>query len=203
MRHVIVIALLLLLLAVGYLATTEKGAAVAMSSMPHQDALAPMGVRPTAIVLLSGGVRWRLPKAAEVQRATGLPLIVTGRNSEPYVELLRRVGVNTLRVEGNSTDTEQNAAFTSCVASHSSIRSIYLVTDSVHMRRALAWFKYYGLAVEPVNAGPPFPGTSSDAWLPSRIGWQRSKAVIHEWLGLLDFAAARLLGRRLGCPAAQ
>jgi uncharacterized SAM-binding protein YcdF (DUF218 family) len=184
-----------------YGACTEKGSDLLLMTMTaagHDDQHVAGHER--AIVLLTGDHVYRVPAAAALQRETSLPLIVSGRNAGHYFKALRKAGVDSLWPESSSVDTEQNAAYSACLLASRNIDSVFVVTDEAHMPRALAWFGYYGVKVTPAVSGPPWPGHSSNPWLPSRIGWSRSKAVVHEWLGLVDFAVRSSMEHRLKCP---
>jgi uncharacterized SAM-binding protein YcdF (DUF218 family) len=189
-----------LLLCAFYFATTEAGSSLALATLTHgADYRGPAG-NERAIVLLTGSRTSRVPKATEIQRTTGLPLIVAGRNAGHYLKLLTQLGAQSLLPENNSTNTEENAAYSRCILVPSGLQPVILITDSAHMRRAVGWFNYYGLQVTPIVSGPPYPGTSANALLPSKLGWQRTKAVVHEWLGLVDFWLRTMRGHRLQCP---
>jgi uncharacterized SAM-binding protein YcdF (DUF218 family) len=131
---------------------------------------------------------------------TALPLLVSGRHADYYYKLLHAAGVKSFWKEPLSTNTEQNAAYSACFLKQRGIDSVYVVTDDAHMARGLAWLRYYGLNATPASSGPPWPGHSSNPWLPSRIGWSRSKAVFHEWGGLAAFEVRRFFDQRLTCP---
>jgi uncharacterized SAM-binding protein YcdF (DUF218 family) len=186
-----------------YGACTEQGAdllLLTMTGAAHADEH--VAGQERAIVLLTGDHVYRAPAAAALQRETGLPLIVSGRNAGYYFKALRSAGAHNLWPESSSTNTEQNAAYSACLLASKRIDSVFVVTDEAHMPRALAWFGYYGVKATPAVSGPPWPGRSSNPWLPSRIGWSRSKAVVHEWMGLVDFAVRSSVDRRLKCPEA-
>jgi uncharacterized SAM-binding protein YcdF (DUF218 family) len=190
-----------LFVTIGYLASTEAVASYALWSLTEDSYSAPRTGDEKSIVFLTGGLRWRLPKAAEWQKRTGLPLIVSGRNTDYYLKRLNQLGARAIWVEGHSTDTEQNAAYVSCIALRYNIEPVFLITDSAHMRRAIGWFRHYGIQATPVSSGPPFPGQSTHRWLPSEIGLKRTIAAIHEWLGLAELELARARDWRLSCPA--
>jgi uncharacterized SAM-binding protein YcdF (DUF218 family) len=192
---------LALLSCTAYFASTEAGSDLLLVPM-HRPYMPFQSERrgEEAIILLTGSHPGRIPTAAALQRSTGLPLIVAGRKAGYYFKKLREAGAQSLWPESNSTNTEQNAAYTACVLAAKGIRVAYIVTDSAHMPRALAWFRYYGLKVTPMVSGPPWPGYSPHPLLPSMIGWKRSTAVVHEWFGLVDYALKAAVHRRLACP---
>jgi uncharacterized SAM-binding protein YcdF (DUF218 family) len=201
-RRLFVLVVALIFCAV-YFATTEAGSSLALATLDHRGAYRGHGGTERAIVLLTGGRTWRVPKAAEMQRTTGLPLVVAGRNAGHYLKMLQQQGAQSLWPERNSTNTEQNAAFSTCLVLQNGLQPVFIVTDAAHMRRAVGWFKFYGLSVTPVVSGPPYPGASANPLLPSELGWARTKTVIHEWLGLVKFWLSTMRGRRLQCPGEE
>lgn len=64
---------------------------------------------------------------------------------------------------------------------------VIVVTDAVHMKRAIKWFQYYGInaIAAPTNYyvknDPDFP---ENRWIPSFRKIQMLNAVIREWVGL-------------------
>jgi uncharacterized SAM-binding protein YcdF (DUF218 family) len=197
--HLLVITLASLL-ALLYLVTTEVGSTAAIALLDGRREQPASGTE-HAIVVLTGGAEARLTKAAELQRKTALPIIVAGHNAGYYLLVLRRQGAHALELEDGSTDTEQNAAYVSCIARRRQISSVYLITDTAHMRRAIGWFRTYGMDVTAIDAGPPYPGASGWPLLPSRLGWARTRAAIHEYLGLFDLWIAGQTHRHLACAA--
>lgn len=185
-----------------YVVSMEKGADLLLATMRNErNEHRQVSVhRERAIVLLTGERLWRVPAAALLQSQTGLPLLVSGRNASHNFDTLRAAGATKLWSEPFSVNTEENAAYSACILAEKRIDSAFIVTDEAHMPRAVAWFRYYGLNVTPAVSGPPWPGRSPNPWLPSKIGWQRSKAVLHEWGGLVDFTVRSFLGHRLACP---
>lgn len=65
---------------------------------------------------------------------------------------------------------------------------VILVTDAVHIKRAIKWFEYYGIKAIPaptnyfVKNDPDFP---ENRWIPSYRKIQMLNAVLREWVGLL------------------
>lgn len=175
--------------------------------------LAPRDSGAQAIVVLSGGRLsaapeyggrdipnyWtlaRLAYAARLQRATGLPLLVTGGAPEnDAVESEATLMARTLRdefavpvrwLEHESDNTAQNAQFSARMLQADGVHRILLVTDALHMPRAQAIFAHYGLQV--VAAPTIFFSherlTPAD-FVPQGEGLRRSHYAAHEWLGML------------------
>lgn len=144
----------------------------------------------------------RLRYAAHLQRATGLPILVSGGNGASGIDprsedrayskadamataLREDFGVPVRWIEGGSRDTGENAAFSAALLRRDGVRRVLLVTDAMHMPRARAVFARAGLDV--VDAPTMFFGEQARgarAWLPSAEGLRRSWYASYEWLGL-------------------
>ncbi|HYF19318.1 MAG TPA: YdcF family protein [Ramlibacter sp.] len=173
--------------AADHLLGTDEGENLLVTVLRSQTD-APTG-REQAIVVPTGGAP-RVEAALELQRRTGLPLLLTGQGDGEYERVLRSAAAGPVLHEGRATDTEQNAAYSRCVAGPRRWQSVYLVSDALHLRRASAWFRWYGFEVTAVDSGMPGGG------LPQWRGNAR-----HEWAGLVEFTAKALAWRRLPCPA--
>ena len=172
-----------------------------------------------AIVVLGGGIYSQAPEYGTAQpgpssaarlrygiwlsRQTGLPVAFSGgngwaagigvKNSEAEVAArvaLQDYGFNLRWVENQSRDTAENAQMIAPLLQRDGITRIALVTDALHMPRAMAEFKRTGLAITPAPMNYVLP-TKSDLlqWLPTTDGLAGSTRLIHELLGLV---AARL-----------
>jgi uncharacterized SAM-binding protein YcdF (DUF218 family) len=150
----------------------------------HDEAL---GFRPGLLSLD------RLRTAAALHRRTGLPILVSGGIGQPGAPALADVLAQSLKddfqtparwVETKSSDTWQNARFSAAILRANGITSIYLVTHSWHMRRALVAFRHTGLMVTaaPTSLDEPL-GPDLDDFLPRAAGWQTGYYAIHEWVG--------------------
>lgn len=137
----------------------------------------------------------RLRYAARLERASGLPVLVSGglHFNRPPSEA--RIMADTLQqdfsvsarwLEERSRTTWENARFSAEILQARGINSIVLVTDAWHMRRSRWSFEHAGLQVIPapqgfysMAAGKPLGG-----WLPeSRAFWQNSQ-LLNDILGL-------------------
>lgn len=165
-----------------------------------------------AIVVLGGGegYRWlnrenvdpeelrssRLAAGARAWLAGRAPVVILsggggGGNTEAgkMASAITRLGVPTsvLLVEDESSDTKDNAAFTSRIAERHGIERVLLVTSALHMPRAALLFQRAGLEAIPV----PVPERAhrdgwADRWLPSRRALWRSGRALKEYLALLE-----------------
>jgi uncharacterized SAM-binding protein YcdF (DUF218 family) len=135
----------------------------------------------------------RLREAAMMHRRTGLPILVSGGDAQPGLPALADVLAQSLKddfqtparwVEAKSDDTWQNAHFSAAILKAAGITSIYLVTHSWHMRRALLAFRDTGLVVTaaPTALDEPLKPDLSD-FLPRASGWQTGYFAMHEWIG--------------------
>ncbi|RJG02701.1 YdcF family protein [Noviherbaspirillum sedimenti] len=170
------------------------------------------GLEAEAIVVLGGGrlaqapeyggvdvpkltTLGRLRYGAYVQRASGLPLLVSGGSPDGTAEgeavLMARVlrdelGVPVRWVEDASDNTAQNAQFSARILRAAGVRKIVLVTDALHMPRARRAFEQHGMTV--LAAPTVFAShksTSFNSWLPNIQALDLSYYALHEWLGLL------------------
>jgi uncharacterized SAM-binding protein YcdF (DUF218 family) len=150
----------------------------------HQEAL---GFRPGLLTLD------RLRTAAALHRRTGLPILVSGGTGQLGPTSLAAVMAQSLKddfqtqarwVEDKSTDTWENASDSAAILRAEGITSIYLVTHSWHMRRALVAFQHTGLTVTaaPTSLDDPL-GPALDDFLPRPAGWQAGYYAAHEWIG--------------------
>jgi uncharacterized SAM-binding protein YcdF (DUF218 family) len=202
-------------LALLLLAFLSTGVGASLLVRPLEDLAPPLtstrNLPADAIVVLGGGrlanapeygnqdvpnltTPGRLRYAAVLQRATGLPLLVTGGapDGAPQAEavLMAQVlrdefAVPVRWIEQASDNTAQNAQFSAQLLQPAGVRRIVLVTDALHMARARQVFEYYGLQV---LAAPTvfygYPRPSPLRWLPSAGALRLSHYALHEWLGL-------------------
>jgi uncharacterized SAM-binding protein YcdF (DUF218 family) len=167
---------------------------------------------PKAIVILGGDVRRtngetmhagllsldRVRAGAELARKTGLPVLITGGKLRPsdvpvgtlMADSLRQdFGVPVQWVEHESRDTWENAHLSAPILRENGIRSIYLVTDAWHMRRALLAFAGTGIVV---TAAPThferWPPDFVQDFVPQTAAWQLSFYAFHEWVGCAWYA---------------
>ena len=169
-----------------------------------------------AIVVLGGGIYPQAPEYGTAQpgpssaarlrygiwlsRQTGLPVAFSGgngwaagigvKNSEAEVAArvaLQDYGFNLRWVENQSRDTAENAQMIAPLLKRDGITRIALVTDALHMPRAMEEFKRTGLAITPAPMNYVLP-TKSDLlqWLPTTDGLAGSTRLIHELLGRIS-----------------
>jgi uncharacterized SAM-binding protein YcdF (DUF218 family) len=146
----------------------------------------------------------RLRGGAALQRATRLPVLVTGgvvdRDGEPVAILMARslpaeFGVPVRWVDAAASDTWQNAQFSAAILKRAGIGTVYVVTHAWHMRRALIAFGQAGITAvpAPLTLDRPPRGRSS-GFVPRVASWQRSYFALHEWIGCAWYAWRRLRG---------
>ena len=126
------------------------------------------------------------------------PVLVCGEATESKLmqDLLARSGVapKDLLDAANSLTTYENATAAKSRLDDHDLHSVVLVTDALHLPRAVGCFRQQGLDVIPAGgyyrARPP---SSPLGWfLPSLPAGARTEAAFHEWLGILWY---RLHGR--------
>lgn len=173
----------------------------------------PPDAMPQAIVILGGDLSHtatapfalpgfltldRLRAGAALHRRTGLPVLVSGGSVQPDRPAIATVMADSLRddfqvpvawVEDASDDTWQNAAFSADILKKQGIRSVYVVTQGWHMRRAMLAFRHAGLIA---TAAPTSMETPIDpiVWdfLPRASAWGWSYYALHEWIGCAWYA---------------
>jgi uncharacterized SAM-binding protein YcdF (DUF218 family) len=165
---------------------------------------------PQAIVVLGAGVRRDSPEygedtvgrltleriryAARLHRRTHLPLLVSGGSLDPKVEPVSRTMASALMedflvsvrwVEFNSTNTYENALFSTAMLREQGVETIYLVTHAWHMTRAMEAFADAGLEVVPAATGRSTidTGVNLADVIPNSRALLNSAYAIHEWVG--------------------
>lgn len=138
----------------------------------------------------------RLRYGARAQRASGLPILVTGgvplSGQRPEAELMAETlredfGVPVRWLESASKTTAENAEFTAAILLSLGIRQIVLVSHASHLPRAVKDFERTGFTV--LAAPTEFtPATSNysfvERWTPQSESLSNSRRALHEWLGL-------------------
>lgn len=176
-----------------------------------------------AIVVLGGGLQKNAPEygagptlhartlgrvryAARLARQTGLPVLASGgrsnadaSSSTSEAEIMRDVlqdefGVGSVFIETASRDTWENAVNSAVLLRERHIDAILLVTNAVHLPRAVAAFQGQGLKVIPAPTlffdAQPDP-TELQSWLPSASALQEIRYTCYEGLGRFWYAWRR------------
>ena len=182
---------------------------------PPLDLAAARSLRPSAVVVLSGGIvpvspemkgeaspapgyLKRLVYGASVARRLGLPLIISGgtipnapaagSEAEAGESALYAYGVDLPHVilEEKSQNTWQNAAD---VAHADHPARVVLVTSAYHMPRAMYAFARHGVAAiaAPTDYRVWRAGYSVSSFLPGAGALLSSAEAIKEWVGLLYY----------------
>jgi uncharacterized SAM-binding protein YcdF (DUF218 family) len=151
-----------------------------------------LGIRPGLLTLD------RLRTAAELHRRSGLPILVTGGTTQSDTSAVGLVMAESLAedfqapprwVEAKSIDTWENARLSADILRAEGITSVYVVTHSWHMRRAILAFQGTGLTVTafPTSLDDPL-GLDLYEFLPRANGWQAGFFAVHEWIGYAWYA---------------
>lgn len=171
------------------------------------------GQSPGAIVILGGDVRHiggskpqpglgsltleRVRTGAALYRATQLPILASGNTLAKMMaqSLAEDFDIPTQWVESGSGTTWENAEFSRAILKTQNINSIYLVTHSWHMRRAVIAFTYFGFSVTPAPVPPDEPPSIGwTGFLPQASAWLRSYYALHEWIGCAWYGLRVRLG---------
>ena len=168
-----------------------------------------------AIVVLGGGVARKAPEydgtdtvnartleriryAARLSRQTGLPMLVSGGSTREGVAAEAGLMKSVLEsefaapvrwTEAVSRNTYENARESARILRAAGIGRVLLVTDALHMQRAVQAFAPTGIEVvpAPVNLIDRDP-LAFRHFLPSPVGFQTSYFIAHELLGRAWYA---------------
>ena len=173
----------------------------------------PADAMPQAIVILGGDLNRtadppfvlpgflsldRMRAGVALYRKTGLPILVTGGIVHPHHQAVATIMADSLRddfqvpvawVEPRSQDTWENAAFSADILKQQGIRSVYVVTQGWHERRAMLAFRHAGLiaTAAPTSLEAPIDPIVWD-FLPRASAWGWSYYALHEWIGCAWYA---------------
>ena len=93
----------------------------------------------------SAAALWRAGGARRVVASGGVTGGASRAEADVIAEALRAAGVTAILVEGRSRTTAENAAFTAELLAPLGARSVWLVTQPFHGRRAALLFRRAGL----------------------------------------------------------
>jgi uncharacterized SAM-binding protein YcdF (DUF218 family) len=169
----------------------------------------PVGAPPPAAILVLGaetrtgpdgadvGVLTleRLRRAADLQRQTGLPLLVTAGvtapGAPPLALLMQHALEESFRVsvrwvEPAARNTAENATRSAAILAPEGIASALLVTHAWHMQRAQAEVARAGLVAWPAPVrAERIPNGRLGDWIPRPDHLAMSWFALREWVGLL------------------
>lgn len=205
--------ILISILTLYFLSTTYVSRQLAglLETTPSIPVTIPAATDRQAIVIL-GGARYvempeygkpiphayvleRLRYAVYIQKQTHLPILVTGGRvfpgSESEAHIMNQVLIDSFQtgarwLEEESRNTAQNAENSYKLLEQEGIKRIYLVTHSIHMKRATTIFTSKGFDVTPAptiyySAGTNLPPLMQ--WLPRSNALQLSHDTLYEMLG--------------------
>ncbi|MEO0315844.1 MAG: hypothetical protein RI928_2300 [Pseudomonadota bacterium] len=171
----------------------------------------PKMVGAQAIVILGGGRSFAAPEdgnrdqpgaqtlvrlrhGARLHKFTGLPVMVSGgapdRGGESEAAVMARALSEDFKIpvrwiEDTSENTAQNAAHAATILREAGIARVLLVTDAMHMPRAMQIFSKTGLAAIPAPTDFRSRKSLSVAdFIPSAASLQSSHYALHEWVGM-------------------
>jgi len=209
--------LMFLSLALLWLLSTQPVRNILTASLEHQYPAfslsnEPISSRPTAIVLLGGGIQekaldyqgqdtlsqhsWmRTLYAAKIAKEINLPIYATGGSpltttGQAEADIMKQkliwLGVpeTSIHIENQANTTWDNAIFTKALLKQKDITTIILVTSALHMPRSVWCFKMQGIQV---ITAPTDYLTERDydlrSFLPRWNVLSDSSAALHEYLG--------------------
>lgn len=137
----------------------------------------------------------RLEYGAYLHKQSGLPILVTGGSpdgsAESEASMMARVlhadfGVDARWQEGASNNTNDNALMTAAMLKPAGIDRVLVVTDAIHMPRAMRAFDAAGLHATPAatlyaSTVRPLPTD----YFPRALYLALSSYAMHEWIGQL------------------
>ncbi|MDD2720445.1 MAG: YdcF family protein [Gallionella sp.] len=139
----------------------------------------------------------RLRYAAKLQHETGLSVLVSGgmADAEEHLRPLSAGMADALEhdfatpvkwQEDRSANTAQNAEFSAAILKQAGIRRILLVTDAMHMPRAMLAFRQQDMdAIAAPTMFYTLTPLEPTCLVPGVEGLRRSNYALYEWLGLL------------------
>jgi len=223
-------------LALVYVAATPLASGMLMRAVSYDPwAEDPTPAQPEAIVVLGGGRALRTERGhvvagypagstveriftgAQLQKASGLPLLVTGGNPDGMMpteaavmreSLAGEFGVPVRWVEDRSRNTIENAQLSAKLLRAAGVKAVYLITSDYHLRRARLLFEAQGIAVHPVAAltrerkAPDVFSWSSllSSMLPSGNAFQQTFLASNEIAGIVYARVLLGLGKVVPPP---
>jgi uncharacterized SAM-binding protein YcdF (DUF218 family) len=135
----------------------------------------------------------RMRYAAHLERATGLPVLVTGgipgRFARPLAVTMAEAfrddfGITPRWIEDQAETTAENAAFSAAMLKRDGISTVLLVTSAWHMPRASLAFAANGLTVIPAPTMFTVVSDDPSAFLPGIGALHNAYYALHEYLGI-------------------
>lgn len=138
----------------------------------------------------------RVRYGAYLHRQTSLPIIVSGgivygNKGKSLAQVMADslnsdFNIDEVIREERSKTTGENAYYTKVLLDQLRIDNVFLVTNSIHMPRAVASFRKEGITVIPA---PTIFIKNEHPWytltIPSARALYTSRQALHEWLGLI------------------
>jgi uncharacterized SAM-binding protein YcdF (DUF218 family) len=209
----------IIITSIGLLLALSTGAGSRLLVAPLENRLLPVPnpkmVDAKAIVILGGGRSFAAPEdgnrhqpstqtlarlrhGARLHRLTGLPVLVSGGAPDRGGESEAAVMARALRedfqipvrwIEDTSENTAQNAAHAATLLQEAGIDRVLLVTDAMHMPRAMQIFSKTGLKAmpAPTDFRSRKPLSTAD-FIPSAGSLQSSHYALHEWIGMVWYS---------------
>lgn len=111
--------------------------------------------------------------------STGATSPSTASEAEAMARMARSIGVpsEAILLENSSKNTDENAKFTAEILHKREVGQVLLVTDPIHMYRAIESFRYYGIKADPAP-------TKGYLRKDNKAGWDLFQRTLHEYIGI-------------------
>jgi len=172
-----------------------------------------------AIVVLGGGIHpyaaeydsptltyavlERIRYAAFIHRHTGLPILVSeglwSDNKASGAQVMSRTlmedyAIKNIILENKAMSTWQNAEYSKVILEKMDVNTIFLVTNSWHMTRAVYIFNQQGFNVIPApTLSRPDTPVMARHFIPDGKSMERSQMALHEYLGMAWYRLRSLI----------
>ncbi|MFC4891741.1 YdcF family protein [Pseudofrancisella aestuarii] len=107
-----------------------------------------------------------------------------GSEADIYAKELYSLNIpkDKIIIENKSTNTYENAKFTKDLLQESENNKYCLVTDGLHLKRAILYYEKFNIDVIPLASSLP---TTNIKFLPNSYNIYITQRIVHEWFGLL------------------
>lgn len=135
-----------------------------------------------------------LKRSCKLLVSGGDPLSLGQTEAEVMKRELTSLGIPEADIltEDESRNTFQNAKFSREILRRWPEARVYLVTSSLHLKRANLFFRHFGIGA--VQA-PADAATNIDSWKPLAYTASQTDSALHEAFGILQYHLYNLMGK--------